>query len=109
MISSVNNWVRELNLEIDTLLDKENRMWLQRSETLWATQGDRNTHFFHNKATKMYPKKKKKKFIHRIKNPDEQWSSNREEVDDILMQYYQDLLSQPTLHNLKKLCSRLTP
>ena len=46
MISSVNNRVRELNLEIDTLLDKENRMWLQRSETLWATQGDRITHFF---------------------------------------------------------------
>ena len=46
LISSVNNRVRELNLEIDTLLDKENRMWLQRSETLWATQGDRITHFF---------------------------------------------------------------
>ena len=30
LISSVNNRVRELNLEIDTLLDKENRMWLQR-------------------------------------------------------------------------------
>ena len=28
MISSVNNRVRELNLEIGTLLDKENRMWL---------------------------------------------------------------------------------
>lgn len=37
MISGVNNRVRELNLEIDTLFDKENRMWLQRSKTLWAT------------------------------------------------------------------------
>ena len=40
MQSGCNECVRQLKLEIDTLMDKENRMRLQRSKTLWATQGD---------------------------------------------------------------------
>ena len=34
MLTGCNNRIRELKLEIGTLLDKENRMWLQLSKTL---------------------------------------------------------------------------
>lgn len=38
---------RDLNL----LLDKEERMWRQRSRIQWVEKGDRNTRFFHGMAT----------------------------------------------------------
>ena len=82
-----NERVRQLKLEIDTLIDKENRMWLQRSKTHWATQGDRNTRYFHSRATKRY----RKNYIHRLRRPDGQWSSSNEKVADILVKYYTEL------------------
>ena len=76
-------------MEIDTLLDKENRMWLQRSKTLWATHRDRNTRYFHSRATKRF----RKNFIHRLRKSDGQWSSSKEEVTDMLINYYTELFS----------------
>ena len=64
-------------------------MWLQRSKTLWAAQGDRNTRFFHSKATNKY----QKNFIHKLRKSDGQWSANNEEVVDILIQYYKELFT----------------
>ena len=81
--------VRGLKDEIEILLDKENWMWLQCSKTLWAVQGDRNTRFFHSKATNRY----RKNFIHKLRNTDGQWSANNEEVADILIQYYKELFT----------------
>ena len=42
-----NTRLRALKEEINTLLDKEARMWSQRSRTLWLKNGDNNTKFFH--------------------------------------------------------------
>ena len=72
--SGMNNRVRELKLEIKALMDKENRMWLQRSKTLWAL-----------KETVIHG------FISRLRKPDGQWSSTKEEVAGILINYYEDL------------------
>ena len=43
--------VLHLRLELIVLLDKENRMWAQRSRIQWLTNGDRNTGYFHGIAT----------------------------------------------------------
>jgi len=47
----VNFRVRELKKEIDELVDKEYSMWFQRSKVLWATNGDKNSKYFHYCAT----------------------------------------------------------
>lgn len=41
----------ELRNEINALMGKEERMWRQRSRNLYLKEGDRNTRFFHCKAT----------------------------------------------------------
>ena len=64
-------------------------MWLQRSKTLWAAQGDRNTRFFHSRATN----KHRKNFIYKLRKLDGQWSAYNEEVANILIQYYKELFS----------------
>ena len=89
MNSRLNNRVRELKNEIEILLNKENRMWLQCFKTLWAAQGDGNTQFFHSKATNMY----QKNFIHKLRKSDGQWSANNDKVEGILIQYYKKLFT----------------
>ena len=46
--------VRELKLEINELLIKENTMWRQRAKSFWLVGGDMNSKYFHNQATQRY-------------------------------------------------------
>ena len=51
MRSGSNHRVRELKREIIKLIEKDNRMWFQREKVLWAKDGDKNSKFFHSRAT----------------------------------------------------------
>lgn len=37
--------------EVQTWLEREERLWHQRSWITWLSEGDKNTWFFHNKAS----------------------------------------------------------
>ncbi|XP_050253672.1 uncharacterized protein LOC126699744 [Quercus robur] len=50
--------VFRLKREINDLLSKEEKMWRQRSRTLWLHEGDGNTRFFHSQATHRYRRNK---------------------------------------------------
>lgn len=54
LTSGINFRARQLNCEINDLLDKETRMWFQRTRALWATYGDKNSKYFHSLATQRF-------------------------------------------------------
>ena len=79
----------ELKKEIDSLVDKEQRMWLQRSKVLWASQGDRNSKFFHCRATQ----RRRKNAILKLRTSTGQWSTCNEEIAKMLVSYFQGLFT----------------
>ena len=67
-------------------MDKENRLWFQRSKVLWAKQGDRNSKYFHSQATQRW----RKNTIQKLRSSSGQWKSNNTEVAEILIGYFQE-------------------
>ena len=79
--------IQQIKREITMLVDKEHKLWFQRSKVLWATKGDRNSKYFHSQATQ----RKRKNSIQKLRSTNGQWSSSSEEVTEILIGYFQEL------------------
>ena len=41
----------KIRVELNCWLEKDDAMWLQRSRINWFQEGDRNTRYFHSKAS----------------------------------------------------------
>lgn len=51
-ISKINiERIRVARMELDRLYFKDERYWAQRSTIMWLREGDRNTQFFHVRAS----------------------------------------------------------
>ena len=66
----------EVSKKLDDLLLKQEIYWAQRSRLAWLKHRDKNTKFFHSKASQ----KQRRNHIKGIKNLQEHWV---EEVEDI--------------------------
>ena len=93
MRSRINHMVRRLKREITELIDKANRMWFQRSKVLWAQNGDKNSKFFHVRATQ----RKRKDSIQKICDASGVWTSNPEDIAKCVVDYYQELFTTTNL------------
>lgn len=81
--------VKSLQKEIDGLLDKECLMWQQRSRALFLKCGDRNTSYFHNKASQRFRRNR----ILDLKNGQDVWCTDADQIKIIAFEYYQSLFS----------------
>ena len=87
---NINGLRRELNL----LLGKEEHMWRQRSRISWLTMGDRNTKYFHGRASQRC----RRNFISRLSDERGGWLESNEEIAGKMIEYYTSLFttSHPT-------------
>lgn len=67
--SGNNNRIRQLKGDINVLLDREATVWSQRSHLLRARDGDKNTKYFHSRATKRY----RRNLIVGIRDDQDRW------------------------------------
>ena len=75
--------LRHTQIELNCWLDRENDMWRQRSMINWFQNGDRNTSFFHAKASA----RQRKNFMHGLLDDDGDLfsTSNPMEFSELLL------------------------
>ena len=95
--------VVQLRREPNVLLDKENRMWFQRSRALWLAEGDRNTKFFHGVATQ----RKRRNFIKGVRDRDGAWVTDEKAVADLFVDFYAWLFTTSNPTDLEKVLARV--
>lgn len=80
---------REQERVMAELLVQKEIWWKQRSRANWLKEGDRNTKFFHSRATQ----RKKKNTLEGIEGESGNWCTGRKEMEGVIRRYYQKLFS----------------
>ena len=69
----------------------------------WLKVGDRNTRFFHNKASK----RRRKNYIKGLYNNNGQCCTNSSQVEDIVLEFYQALFTSQSLENFDEILAQI--
>ena len=84
-----NKRMKYLEKQILILLDREAKMWAQRSKVQWLRDGDKNTRFFHSKATQ----RRRRNYIKGLYDENGIWCTHPTRVTDTVVQFYQKLFT----------------
>lgn len=71
--------IRKIENQINNMLMDEDVYWKQRARANWLREGDKNTRFFHSKATV----RKRKNKIWGIEDAQGNWRDNQEEIEGV--------------------------
>ena len=99
--------IKNLERHINNLLTDEEIYWKQRSRADWLKEGDKNTKFFHFKASS----RRRKNKISCIENQQGHWLKDREEIEREFGEYFQDLFttSSPNQNQINAVLAGLNP
>ena len=96
-------WLKKLEAEINTLLDKEAKMWSLRARVNWLKDEDRNTRFFHSKASQ----RRRRNYIKRLFDLLGQWTTQPNQVVNTAINIYQQLFTTSNPKNLKAVLAEI--
>ncbi|KAL9678505.1 hypothetical protein QQ045_016349 [Rhodiola kirilowii] len=85
---------KSITEELDHWLAREESLWLQRSRVLWMKNGDRNTKFFHDKASH----RRKKNWMDKIKDAQGVIHVEAEGILRVVTFYFNNIF-QPTVND----------
>ena len=87
-----------LKREINDLLSKEEKMWKQRSRALWLHEGDKNTCYFHSRATHRYRRNR----IEELENNMGERCVDENGIANILVDFYQNLFASSAPNRIEE-------
>ncbi|CAH9075081.1 unnamed protein product [Cuscuta europaea] len=71
------------------LLEQQNTFWKQRAKAFWYKEGDINSKYFHN----MVKQRRRSNHVQGLMVEDGRWVNNREEVGEMIEDYYAIIFS----------------
>jgi len=80
---------KEIMVRLELMLEQEEIHWFQRARANWLRQGDRNTSFFHNFATK----RRKKNTIKGLMDENGQRQENEIAMRNIIQNYFENIFT----------------
>lgn len=81
--------IKTIERQIDTFLSDEEIYWKQRSKADWLKERDRNTKFFHAKASS----RKRKNKIWGILDKQDKWTEEVEDIERMFYDYFANLFT----------------
>lgn len=99
----------KINDRLIELYMREEIMWRQRSRIEWLSSGDRNTHFFHMRASL----RRRKNLIKALQRADGQLTEDMTEMQQLALEFYKNLYSSVGVHGvvevLEHVPTKVTP
>ncbi|CAM8901772.1 unnamed protein product [Rhodiola kirilowii] len=92
-----------LSAELDEWMEREELYWRQRSRAEWLRNGDRNTSYFHAKASQ----RKKRNQIDGLRNNRGELCEDEHDIDNIITDYFNDIFHSQVALNEGRWCSEL--
>ena len=80
-------------------------MWKQRSRIMWLAEGDKNTRFFHLRASQ----RRRKNHITKLRKPDGQLTDNEDEMDALASAFYKELYTSEGADDMERVLSTVPP
>ena len=74
---------------LDALLLKQEIFWHQRSRFSWLKYGDKNTKYFHSKASQ----RQRRNFIQEIRDQQNNWVEEMDDIVEVATEYFESIFS----------------
>nr|XP_023870319.1 uncharacterized protein LOC111982934 [Quercus suber] len=97
--------MRSTRADLNCWLDKEDEMWRQRSRLNWFQEGDRNTSFFHAKASARH----QKNYIEGLVDEQGRWQEDEAKVGDIAVDYFEKLFTSNSPEEFTNILNAIQP
>ncbi|KAK3188889.1 hypothetical protein Dsin_028450 [Dipteronia sinensis] len=99
--------IRNLEKELDSLLETEEIYWKQRSRESWLKSGDRNSKYFHNQASS----RKARNFITGLYDEMGVWKDSKNGIFIIVENYFSNIFKSqlPSRNDLSLVLDCVTP
>jgi hypothetical protein len=88
--------IRSKEKELDDLLEVEEMWWSQRSRAMWLAHGDKNTRFFHQKASQ----RRRKNKIEGIRDSLGNDHTEQEDIEQIFVEHFKTLFTSQQTTNV---------
>lgn len=88
----------EVSKKLDNFLRQQEIYWAQRSWVPWLKHGDKNTKFFHSKASQ----RQWRNFIHGIKDEENNWIEEQEDRARVTINYFENMFSAGECSQIEK-------
>lgn len=95
--------VKILEKEVNILMDREAKMWSQRSKVQWLKDGDRNTRFFRSKCSQ----RRRRNYLKGLFDGERRWCTQPRKIVDTEVNFYQNLFTSSNLVRLDEVLDQI--